>query len=83
MSLVDAINSTPVYPLSNYGYGGAFTDVPLYSPYTNANNLVAFPNVSVVPTVEWKGGRSASSATNWGLAANWSTGSTAPSGAGR
>jgi peptidyl-prolyl cis-trans isomerase A (cyclophilin A) len=80
MKLVDAVTS-----IQNYNAGGAFTELPLINYNTSLplkkSNFVIVTSASVVPTVQWQGG-SSSGATNWALAANWSSGSAGPNGAG-
>jgi cyclophilin family peptidyl-prolyl cis-trans isomerase len=79
MSVVDTINS-----MQTYNFGGNFTDIPLINytpPNLYSSNLVGFTSVTVVPTIEWKGG-SSSGTIKWDLAANWSPGTTAPNGVG-
>jgi cyclophilin family peptidyl-prolyl cis-trans isomerase len=79
MSVVDTINS-----LQTYNLGGNFTDIPLINytpPNLYTSNLIGFTSVTVVPTIEWKGG-SSSGTTKWDLAANWTPGTTVPNGTG-
>jgi cyclophilin family peptidyl-prolyl cis-trans isomerase len=83
MSVVDTINSLKPYDLS-ITFGNVFTAIPLinYTPPTlYSSNLIGFTSVTVVPTIEWKGG-SSSGTTKWDLAANWTPGTTVPNGAG-
>ncbi|MGA2796606.1 MAG: peptidylprolyl isomerase [Thermoguttaceae bacterium] len=80
MNLVDAIASLPAYP-----FGSPFDELPLAGydgvSAVKSSNFIAVISAAVVPTVQWQGG-SSSGATNWALAANWSSGSTGPNGAG-
>ncbi len=78
MTLVDWVNNLPVYNASS-----PFDELPLYN-YSGTlaySNFVIVTSATVIPTIEWKGG-SSSGATNWALAANWSSGSAGPNGAG-
>jgi peptidyl-prolyl cis-trans isomerase A (cyclophilin A) len=80
MNLVDAIASLPAYT-----FGSPFGELPLAGydgvSTVKGSNFIYVTSAAVVPTVQWKGG-SSSGATNWALAANWSSGSAGPNDAG-